>query len=178
MAFVNQSSAANFVPQKIKVLKVLCQECFQEMGTTPLAITLPTVITPADLALLEITVTPGTPTVTNFTVLTNKVVNSIAVPLTVTVVLLGVTLATITLPGVGALVTGEINCPGVVPDGTVNVQKHDLEVLQPITPVIVSLDATGLILNLAITVIVEGCAVVSKEEILKVNAASLFCSCS
>ncbi len=177
MAFVNQSSAVNFTPQKIKVLKVLCQECFQEIGTTPLAITLAAAITPADLALLEITATPGTPTVTNFTVLPGKVLNTIAVPLTVTVVLLGITLITVALPGVGALITGEINCPSVVPDGTVNVQKHDLEVLQPITPIIVSLDVTGLILTLSIPIVVEGCAVISKEEILKVNAASLFCSC-
>lgn len=178
MAFVNQSSAANFTPQKIKVLKVLCQECFQENSTAPVAIPLTAPITPADLPLLEITATPGTPTVTNITVLSNKVLNSIAVPLTVTVRLGAATLATFTLPGVGALITGEIQCPGIVPDGTINVQKHDLEVLQPITPVIVSLDATGTILTLSITVIVEGCAVISREEILKVNAASLFCSCS
>jgi hypothetical protein len=53
MAFVNQSSAANFTPQKIKVLKVLCQQCFQESGTTILPVTLGAAITPADLELLE-----------------------------------------------------------------------------------------------------------------------------
>lgn len=178
MAFVNQSSAANFTPQKIKALKVLCQECFQENGTTILPVTLGTAITPADLELLEITATPGTPTVANISVLTGKVLNTIGVPLTVTVVLAGVTLATVTLPGIGALITGEIECPGIVPDGTINVQKHDLEVLLPITPVIASLSETGLILTLSVTVIVEGCAVISREEILKVNAASMFCSCS
>ncbi|RYD05337.1 hypothetical protein N752_09840 [Desulforamulus aquiferis] len=32
MGFVNQVTASNFVDQKIKVLKVICQECVQEIG--------------------------------------------------------------------------------------------------------------------------------------------------
>ncbi|MDO7788678.1 hypothetical protein [Desulforamulus aquiferis] len=179
MAFVNQVSTTNFVPQKLKVLKVLCQDCFQEMGTTAfpglaVGIDLPV----ADLDLLVFDVEAGIPTVPNITVLPNKVLNTISVPLTVTVTLLGVEVLTLDIPGF--FITGEIVCSGIVPDGTVNVQKHDLQVLEPIVPVVADFTVVdGLIteLTLLITVIVEGCAVISREEILKVNAASLFCPC-
>lgn len=77
----------------------------------------------------------------------------------------------------GFFVAGLIECPGVVPDGTVNVQKHDLQVLQPIAASVVNFNQLTGILTLLITVVVDGCAVISKEDILKINAASLSCLC-
>lgn len=172
MAFVNQVMPDNFVNQKIKVLKVLCQQCVQETGT----VTLPVPGIPAleDIASIDVVAT-GPPTIQNIQVLNGKVVNVGTVPAAVTITILGVELP-IEIPIPAIPFSGEIECPGVVPDGTINVQKHDLQV-EGITATAIPLVEGVVDFGLLVTATVQACVIISKETILKVNAATQFCPC-
>lgn len=172
MAFVNQVLPDNFVNQKIKVLKVLCQECVQETGT----VTIPVPGIPAleDIVSIDIVAT-GPPTIQTIEVLNGKVVNVGTVPAALTITILDVELP-IEIPIPAIPFSGEIECPGVVPDGTINVQKHDLQ-LEGITATAIPLVDGVADFGVLVTATISACVIISKEAILKVNAASQFCAC-
>lgn len=172
MAFVNQVTPDTKFDQKIKVLKVICQEFVQEAGD----ITIPA---PANLTLdlntgtLNAPVTlelVGPPQIRTIEVLEGKVVNMGIVPIRL-MVKDSVICQLLEIP-----FQNVIKCPGAKPDGSTNVQKHDLQVegliLSPVQ--LLNKDYT-LKLNLIIKAIVKACVIVSREEILKVEAASQFC---
>lgn len=171
MAFVNQVSAANFVPQKIKVLKVLCQECIQEMGTSTRAVTLTSTPSLNNIKVLSVKAT-GEPEITDIAVTDTKVINQGFVPVAVT---FAIGQTTQPVFNTTATFQGEVECPGLSPSEIVNVQKHDLQVVNVSA---VPVQIIGNILSFEITVTIKGCVIISKEAILKVNAATMFCTCS
>lgn len=175
MAFVNQVTTSNFVDQKIKVLKVLCQECLQEIGD---------LIVPAPVGL---TMDPKTgklnahvtleliapPQIRTIEVLMGKVINMGIVPVRLLVD------NCVIYNYLEVPFQGIIECPSVESDDETNVQKHDLQVEGMTFSPIQMYDAAecNLKLYLIIKVVVQACVVVSREEILKVNAASQVCVC-
>lgn len=175
MSFVNQVTTDSFVNQKIKVLKVLCTECLQEEGF----ITIPS---PAGLTFdpltgllnAPVTLEPlGPPQIRTIEVLVGKVINMGVVPVRLLVN------NCIICPLLEIPFQSAVDCPGAVPDGTINVQKHDIQVegliFSPIRLLHKS-DCT-LKLHLILKAVVKLCIVISREEILKVEAASQFCPC-
>lgn len=175
MGFVNQVTTSNFVDQKIKVLKVLCQECVQEIGD--LIIPAPTGLTlDSKTGLLNAPVTLeliGPPQIRTTEVLMGKVINMGVVPVRL-LVDNGVICQLLEVP-----FQGVIECPSAEPDDEINVQKHDLQVEGIVFSPIQMYNNVECALNLhlIIKVIVKACVIVSREEILKVNAASQFCAC-
>ncbi|MHB8182513.1 MAG: hypothetical protein ACYDDN_01960 [Candidatus Desulforudaceae bacterium] len=172
MAFVNQIQPVNFFDQKIKALRVICQERVNESGD----LVLPFINTVVDPELVEVTITEvGMPVITNLEALRGKVVNVGFVPVTLTITVGGIIdLVDIT---VNVPFQGVIECPGVLPGD--NIQKHDIQVLGVIDTVVTvativnAVFAESTALNLK--VVVELCVVISREEVLKVNASNLFC---
>lgn len=175
MAFVNQTNPENFVDQKIKVLKVYCQECFQEAGDiivpAPANLTIDPetgqLSAPVTLELI------GPPQIRTIEVLNGKVVNMGIVPVRL-LVNNSVFCQLLEIP-----FQGIIECSSVEPDGTTNVQKHDLQVEGLIVSPIQLFDADEctLKLHLILKAIVKTCVIISREEILKVKAANQFCPC-
>lgn len=173
MAFVNQILPSQFVNQHLKTLRVLCKERVNEFGdlTIPLA--------GVDVALLDqiqVTITAvGTPVIQVLEAVPNKIVNVGFVPVTLNIVVAGI----INLVGITVNVPfqGVVECPGVLPGD--NIQKHDIQVLgvidTPITQFAVVAGALVPTVALLLKVVVELCIVVSREEILKISAASTFC---
>jgi hypothetical protein len=172
MAFVNQVLPDNFVNHKIKVLKVLCSECVQETGT----VTIPVPGIPAleDIVSIDIVAT-GPPAIGTIEVLNGKIINVGTVPAALTITILGVELP-ITIPIPAIPFSGEVVCPGVVPDGTINVQKHDLQ-LEGLTATPIPLVEGVVDFGVLVTATIQTCVIISKETILKVNAATQFCPC-
>lgn len=172
MAFVNQIVPSHFVNQRLKSLRVLCQERVNEFGdpTIPLA--------GVDVALLDqiqVTITAvGTPVIQVLEAVPNKVVNIGYVPVTLSIVVAEIINLDIT---VNVPFQGVVECPGVLPGD--NIQKHDIQVLgvvnTPITQYGVVAGALVPTVALLLKAVVELCIVVGREEILKINAASTFC---
>ncbi|RYD05336.1 hypothetical protein N752_09835 [Desulforamulus aquiferis] len=74
---------------------------------------------------------------------------------------------------------GVVECTGAEPDDETNIQKHDLHVEGIVFSPIQKYDTATCALNLHLIIkaIVKACVIVSREEILKVNAASQMCNC-
>ncbi len=173
MAFVNQIVPSQFVNQRLKSLRVLCQERVNEFGD--LAIPLAGV----DVALLDqvqATITAvGTPVIQVLEAVPNKVVNIGYVPVTLSIVVAEIiNLVDIT---VNVPFQGVVECPGVLPGD--NIQKHDIQVLGVVDTPITQYAVVGGVLvptvALLLKAVVELCIVVGREEILKINAAPTFC---
>ena len=171
MSFVNQVSQTQFFDQSIKTLKVLCKQCVQEIGEV--TVPAPTGVTlDVNTGQLNVTVTlelVGPPQIRNITVLPGKVVNEGVVPIRL-LVNGRVIFQLLEIP-----FQGIVECPGAEPGD--NVQKHDIQVEGLIvSPVrLLAPDLVTLTLNLVLKVIVKTCVVISRETILKVNAASQLC---
>lgn len=175
MGFINQVNPDNFVEQKVKLLKVCCQECVQVAGD----ITIPA---PANLTLdpetgllnapvsLELV---GEPQIRTIKVLMGKVVIMGIVP----VRLLVDNCVTCQLLEVPFQII--VDCSCAEPDGSINVQNHDLQVeglvISPIR--LFNAEECTLNLNLIIKAIVKVSVIISREEILKIKAANQFCPC-
>lgn len=173
MAFVNQIVPSQFVNQHLKALRVLCKERVNEFGD--LAIPLVGI----DVALLDqlqVTITEvGTPVIQVLETVPNKAVNIGFVPVTLNIVIPNV----LNLVGITVNVPfqGVVECPGVLPGD--NIQKHDIQVLGVVDTALLQFEvvAAALVPTIAVVlkVVVELCLVVSREEILKIGAASTFC---
>ncbi|WP_031516910.1 hypothetical protein [Desulfofalx alkaliphila] len=177
MAFVNQFQATQFAPRKLKTLQVLCQECVQEIGDlfVPLAGV-------TDLDDIEsIAIEPvDNPMILTTQVLPGKVVNIGVVPALLEVELEGEE-DTIEIP-VQVPFQGEVVCPGIMPGEPINVQKHDIQLEGLVTAAFLqaAVDAAGAVTQTAtiiVKAVVRACVIVSREELLKINAASQFCPC-
>ncbi|HCF49924.1 MAG TPA: hypothetical protein DER60_06560 [Syntrophomonas sp.] len=173
MGFVNQVSQTQFLDQNIKTLKVLCTQCIQENGeitiSAPSGVTLD--VTTGQLNVPVTLELAGSPQIRNITVLQGKVVNEGIVP--VRLLVDGqeiIKLLEIPFQGI-------VECSGVEPGD--NIQKHDLQVEGLIvSPVrLITGDLACLTLNLILKAIVKACIVISRETILKINAANPFCTC-
>lgn len=173
MAFVNQVLSDNFVNQKIKVLKVLCSECVQETGSVTIPVAGITAL--EDIASIDVVAT-GAPTIESIQVLDGKVINVGTVPAALTITLLGVDIPIeVAIPAIPF--SGEVVCPGVVPDGTINVQKHDLQ-LESLTATAIPVIDDVATFGVLVTATIKACVIISKETIMKVNGATQFCPCS
>ncbi|MEG6615290.1 hypothetical protein V6C27_02455 [Peptococcaceae bacterium 1198_IL3148] len=175
MGFVNQVNPDNFVDQKVKVLKVCCQECVQVVGDIIIPAPANLTLDP-DTGLLNAPVSleiVGAPQIRTIKVLVGKVVIMGIVPVRLLVndcvicQLLEIPFQSV------------VDCTCAEPDGTTNVQTHDLQVEGLITsPVrLFNAEEYTLSLNLIIKAIVRMCVIISREEVLKVKAASQFCPC-
>lgn len=164
--------STRFFDQRIKVPKVICTEQVQEVGQV-------TIPAPAGLTLdvltglLNATVSlqlAGTPQIRSITVLPNKIVNMGVVPVSLSVNNV-VAIQLLEIP-----FQAEVECPGAAPGEDI-VQKHDVEVEGfAISPVqILAGTPAVLTLSLILKTVVNVCVVVSKETILKINAAEPFC---
>ena len=171
MSFVNQINQSQFFEQSIKVLKVLCKQCVHEIGEV-------TIPAPSNLQLIDPSTGQldhvisleliGPPQIRNITILPGKVINEGVVPVRLLVDCHTIhCLLEIPFQGI-------VECPGIEPGD--NVQKHDIKVEGLIfSPVRLLDNNQELKLNLIIKVIVTMCVIVSRESIMKVNAANQFC---
>ncbi|WP_031516911.1 DUF3794 domain-containing protein [Desulfofalx alkaliphila] len=174
MAFVNQYTTDTKVDQKIKVLKVLCQECLQEVGDL-------TIPAPANLTLdlhtgkLNAPVTlevAGSPQIRTVKILMGKVILMGVVPVRLEFNK-GVVCQSFEVP-----FQSVVHCSSVDPEENVDVQKHDVQVEGLVySPVQVPDHHGKMHLSLIIKAVVKLCVIVSREDILKVEAASQFCAC-